>query len=62
MKLIEIVGVTTGLSPHYNGMLRCCQVSKEELALADQPRIFSLQKLVEAEQLQLLCQGIRSVY
>ena len=24
------------------------QVSKEELALADQPRIFSLQKLVEA--------------
>lgn len=58
MKSDEIVGVATGLA--LDGKLRGCQVSKEELALADQPRIFSLQKLVEAEQL-LLCQRILSV-
>ena len=33
---------------HFGFSLPLWEVSKEELALADQPRIFSLQKLVEA--------------
>ena len=36
------------------------EVSKEELALADQPRIFSLQKLVEARGLLWKCKNLAS--